>query len=189
MLNNAHLPIIGFAAFSGTGKTTLLKELLPLLSARGLRVGVIKHAHHSFEMDHPGKDSYELRKSGAAQMLIASRARWALMVERTRDREPRLDEVLLELDQAALDLILVEGFKDERFPKIELHRQSLRRPLLFHEDRAIIAVASDARLDDTRRLPQLDLNRPEEIAAFIVEYVAGEKPVSKTAGGALGRNP
>ena len=91
MLNNAHLPIVGFAAFSGTGKTTLLKELLPLLSARGLRVGVVKHAHHSFEMDHPGKDSYELRKSGAAQMLIASRARWALVVERVRDREPRLD--------------------------------------------------------------------------------------------------
>ncbi len=189
MLNNAHLPIVGFAAFSGTGKTTLLKELLVLLSARGLRVGVVKHAHHSFEMDHPGKDSYELRKSGAAQMLIASRARWALVVERTRDREPRLDEVLLELDQAALDLILVEGFKDEHFPKIELHRPSLRQPLLFPEDRAIIAVASDARLDDTRQLPQLDLNKPEEIAAFIVETVARANPASKTANGALNGNP
>ena len=181
MLTNAHLPIVGFAAFSGTGKTTLLKELLPLLSARGLRVGVVKHAHHSFEMDHPGKDSYELRKSGAAQLLIASRARWALVVERTRDREPRLDEVLLELDQAALDLILVEGFKDESFAKIELHRPSLRRPLLHPDDDAIIAVASDTPLDDTRNLPQLDLNRPEEIAAFIVDYVARESPLLKTA--------
>ncbi|GMQ76546.1 MAG: hypothetical protein BMS9Abin01_1826 [Gammaproteobacteria bacterium] len=189
MLNNAHLPIVGFAAYSGTGKTTLLKELLPLLRARGLRVGVVKHAHHSFDLDHPGKDSYELRKSGAAQMLIASRSRWALVVELGRDREPLLDEVLLELDQAALDLILVEGFKDEHFPKIELHRPGLGRPLLFPEDDAIIAVASDTPLEDTRRLPQLDLNRPEEIAAFIVEYVAKEDPVLKTAGGALDSKP
>ncbi len=188
MLNNAHLPIVGFAAFSGTGKTTLLKELLPLLRARGLRVGVVKHAHHSFELDHPGKDSYELRKSGAAQMLIASRSRWALVVERTRDREPRLDEVLLELDQAALDLILVEGFKDEQFAKIELHRPSLRRPLLFPDDDAIIAIATDTPLDDTRRLPQLDLNRPEEIAAFIIDYAAKMKPVLETANGTLDRN-
>jgi len=187
MLSNAHLPIVGFAAFSGTGKTTLLKELLPLLSSRGLRVGVVKHAHHSFELDHPGKDSYELRKSGAAQMLIASRHRWALVVERAR--EPRLDEVLLELDQAALDLILVEGFKDEHFAKIELHRPSLRRPLLFPDDDAIIAVASDAPLNDTRRLPQLDLNRPEEIAAFIFDYALKEKPVLKTANGTLDSNP
>ena len=188
MLNNAHLPIVGFAAFSGTGKTTLLKELLPLLRARGLRVGVVKHAHHTFELDHPGKDSYELRKSGAAQMLIASRSRWALVVERTRDREPRLDEVLLELDQAALDLILVEGFKDEQFAKIELHRPSLRQPLLFPDDDAIIAIASDTPLDDTGRLPQLDLNRPEETAAFIIDYAAKMKPVLETANGTLARN-
>jgi len=189
MLNNAHLPIVGFAAFSGTGKTTLLKELLPLLSARGLRVGVVKHAHHSFDLDHPGKDSYELRKSGAAQLLIASRSRWALMVDRAKDREPRLDEVLLELDQAALDLILVEGFKDEHFAKIELHRPSLRRPLLFPDDDAIIAVATDAPLSNAQRLPQLDLNRPEEIAAFIFDYVAKEKPILKTASGTLDSNP
>ena len=183
MLNNAHLPIVGFAAWSGTGKTTLLKELLPLLSARGLRVGVVKHAHHSFDVDHPGKDSYELRKSGAAQMLIASRSRWALVVERAREHEPRLDDVLLELDQAALDLILVEGFKDELFPKIELHRPSLRRPLLFPGDDAIIAVATDAPLDDTGALPQLALNRPEDIAAFIVDYVARESTIPTAAHG------
>ncbi len=182
MLTNAHVPIVGFAAFSGTGKTTLLKRLLPLLSARGLRVGMVKHAHHSFDVDHPGKDSYELRKSGAAQMLVASRARWALVVEQPRDREPRLDEVLLELDQAALDLILVEGFKDERFAKIELHRPSLRRPLLFPQDDSIIAVASDAPLDDPTELPQLDLNRPEDIAAFIVDYVLSENAVPPTTG-------
>jgi molybdopterin-guanine dinucleotide biosynthesis protein B len=189
MLSNAHLPIVGFAAFSGTGKTTLLKELLPLLGARGLRVGVVKHAHHSFDLDHPGKDSYELRKSGAAQMLIASRARWALMVERTREREPQLDEVLLELDQAALDLILVEGFKDERFAKIELHRPSMRRPLLFPDDDAIIAVATDAPLEDTRNLPQLDLNRPEEIAAFVFDYAIGDCSSGRTAKDATDGNP
>jgi len=183
MLNNAHLPIVGFAAFSGTGKTTLLKELLPLLRGRGLRVGVVKHAHHSFEMDHPGKDSYELRKSGAAQMLIASRTRWALVVERAIDREPGLDEVLLELDQAALDLILVEGFKDEQFAKIELHRPSLRRPLLFPDDDAIIAIATDTPLADTGRLPQLDLNRPAGVAAFIFDYAARGKPIPGTANG------
>jgi molybdopterin-guanine dinucleotide biosynthesis protein B len=188
MLNNAHLPIVGFAAFSGTGKTTLLKELLALLNERGLRVGVVKHAHHSFEMDYPGKDSYELRKSGASQMLIASRNRWALVVERVRNREPLLDEVLLELDQAALDLILVEGFKDEHFPKIELHRPSLGRPLLFPRDDAIIAVATDAPLDRSHSLPQLDLNRPAEIAAFIIDYVSKMNPTFKATGIALDAN-
>ena len=97
MIQSAHLPIVGFAAYSGTGKTTLLKKLLPILKARGVRVGMVKHAHHSFEMDRPGKDSYELRKAGAAQMLIASRSRWALMVERPTEKEPQLEEVLLEL--------------------------------------------------------------------------------------------
>lgn len=174
-------PVVGFAAFSGTGKTTLLKRLLPLLSERGLRVGVVKHAHHGFDIDHPGKDSYELRKAGAAQMLIASRARWALMVEHVRDREPRLDEVLLELDQGALDLVLVEGFKEERFPKIELHRPSLGAPLLYPRDDTIIAIATDAPLPQPTQLPLLDLNRPDEIAAFIVERttVGAEPPVER----------
>ena len=189
MLSNAHVPIVGFAAFSGTGKTTLLKELLRILSARGLRVGVVKHAHHSFDVDHPGKDSYELRKSGAAQTLVASRSRWALVVEKARDREPRLDEVLHELDQAAHDLILVEGFKDERFAKIELHRPSLRRPLLHLRDDAIIAVASDAPLAEETHLPRLDLNRPEDIAAFIVDYALGDARASKAPGRAADAGP
>lgn len=189
MLANAHLPIVGFAAWSGTGKTTLLKELLPLLGARGLRVGVVKHAHHSFELDYPGKDSYELRKAGAAQTLIASRARWALMVEQPREREPRLDEVLLELDQAALDLILVEGFKDEQFPKIELHRPSLRRPLLFPRDHTIIAVASDAPLASPCDLPVLDINDQAVIATFIAERVVGNRPDDRAAGATRGRRP
>jgi len=169
MLKNARLPILGFAAFSGTGKTTLLIKLLPLLTQRGLRVGMIKHAHHSFDVDTPGKDSYELRRAGAAQVLIASRQRWALMVETKRPEEPALDELVAALQQDSLDLILVEGFKQTHFPKIELHRPSLGHPLLYAGDPAIIAVATDAPLQETPPLPLLDLNRPEQVADFIVE--------------------
>ena len=177
MLTNAHIPILGFAAWSGTGKTTLLRRLLPILAGRGIRVGMVKHAHHDFEVDTPGKDSYELRKAGAAQMLISSRRRWALMVERPVDREPPLDEVLLELDQELLDLILVEGFKHERFPKIELHRPSFGRPLLHPGDETIVAVATDAPLDAPVSLPMLDLNSPEEIASFVVDtMLSGASP-------------
>jgi len=189
MLSNAHVPIVGFAAYSGTGKTTLLKEVLRILSERGVRVGVVKHAHHSFDVDHPGKDSYELRKSGARQTLVASRERWALMVEQTRDREPRLDEVLLELDQAALDLILVEGFKEERFAKIELHRPSLRHPLLHPHDDSIIAVASDEPLEHATNRPRLDLNRPGDIATFIVDYALAEGAGAQAPGRSADADP
>ncbi len=171
MIQSAHLPILGFAAFSGTGKTTLLKKLLPLLRDRGVRVGMVKHAHHSFDVDRPGKDSFELRKAGAAQMLIASRSRWALMVERKLEKDPVLEEVLLELDQAALDLILVEGFKQEQFPKIELRRAGLRRPLLYPNDDNIIAVATDTPESLDTSLPVLDINRPDMIADFIIDNV------------------
>ncbi len=171
MIQNAHVPIVGFAAYSGTGKTTLLRKLLPLLKERGVRVGMVKHAHHTFDVDQPGKDSYELRKAGAAQMLIASRSRWALMVERQREKDPQLDEVLLELDQAALDLILVEGFKQEPFPKIELRRSGLKGKPFFPNDDNIIAVATDDPSSLDTDLPILDLNSPDEIADFIIERV------------------
>ena len=169
MLTNAHIPILGFAAWSGTGKTTLLRRLLPILAGRGIRVGMIKHAHHDFDVDTPGKDSYELRMAGAAQMLISSRRRWALMVERPSEREPPLDEVLLELDQELLDLILVEGFKHERYPKIELHRPSFGRPLLYPADDTIVAIATDSPPDAPVSLPVLDLNSPDEIASYVIE--------------------
>ncbi len=170
MLQNAHLPIIGFAAYSGTGKTTLLRALLPLLKARGIRVGMVKHAHHTFEVDQPGKDSYELRKAGAAQMLIASRSRWALMVEKARDHDVTLDDVLLELDQGELDLILVEGFKEEAFEKIELHRPSLGHTPMCVDDENIVAIATDAPLNCAPNLPVLDLNLPEAVAEFILGH-------------------
>lgn len=167
----ANTPILGFAAFSGTGKTTLLVKVLPLLKERGLRVAMIKHAHHEFDIDQPGKDSHSLRKAGANPMLIGSRKRWALMVETPGQDEPRLDELLSHLDPTDLDLILVEGFKHVEFPKIELHRPALGKPLLYPEDRSIIAVASDQPLDRPPPLPQLDLNDPEKIADFVVREV------------------
>lgn len=160
-------PILGFAAFSGTGKTTLLTQLIPLLRAEGIRVGLIKHAHHDFDIDKPGKDSYELRKAGAAQVLVASSQRWALMVETPNQPEAQLGELITRLDQTALDLILVEGFRHVPFTKIELHRPALGHPLLCKEDNAIIAVASDAPLDLPNNLPLLDLNNPAAIARFI----------------------
>ena len=168
MLSNLRRPIIGFAAFSGTGKTTLLMHLLPLLRARGLRIGMIKHAHHTFELDYPGKDSFELRKAGAAQILVASRRRWALVSETPeRPGDPPLDELLAHLDQDHIDLILVEGFKHEAFPKIELHRPSLRHPLLATHDPNIIAVASDAPVSAAPTVAILDLNDPAQVADFI----------------------
>lgn len=161
-------PVLGFAAWSGTGKTTLLKQVLPLLRAQGLRVGMLKHAHHEFDIDQPGKDSYELRKAGAEQMLIASSWRWALMVEAPVAGDVSLWDMLARLERDSLDLILVEGFKHERFPKIELHRAAVGKPLLFPDDDAIIALASDTPIATT--LPQLDINDPAAVAAFIANY-------------------
>ncbi|MEW7977893.1 MAG: molybdopterin-guanine dinucleotide biosynthesis protein MobB [Candidatus Sedimenticola endophacoides] len=176
----ASIPVLGFAAYSGTGKTTLLKRLLPLLRARGLRVGMIKHAHHDFDIDTPGKDSYELRKAGAAEMLIASGRRWALMVETPREGDPLLQEMLDRLDQRHLDLVLVEGFKHEPFPKIELHRPALGKPLLFPEDREVIAVASDSDPGRPVGLPLLDLNDVPAMAEFIWRDFLGREALAQS---------
>ncbi len=172
MTKSYPIPVIGFAAYSGTGKTALLKKLLPRLTAQGLRIGMIKHAHHRFDIDHPGKDSFELRKAGAEQMLIASGSRWALMTD-TPDREeedPDLMELLARLDTDTLDLVLVEGFKTQPFNKIELQRPSLGKPLLYPTDSSIIAVATDAPLAEETTLPLLDLNDPAAIAHFIISH-------------------
>ena len=163
-------PVLGFAAFSGTGKTTLLEQLIPLLTARGIRVGMVKHAHHEFDIDKPGKDSYRLRKAGARQMLIASSQRQALMTENAAPQESRLDELITRLDLDDIDLVLVEGFKHVPFPKIELHRKELGKTLLHPNDADIIAVASD-HLADCGDLPALDINDPAAIAAFIITWL------------------
>jgi len=171
MRRGSEIPIIGIAAWSGTGKTTLLREILPLLRGRGLRVGVVKHAHHDFDTDLPGKDSYELRKAGATHVLVGSRKRWALVVETDLDADPPLSALLAHIATDELDLILVEGMKHEAIPKIELHRQAVRRPLLCLTDRNVIAVAADGPLVLPDNLPVLDLNNAAAIAAFIVEYL------------------
>ncbi len=182
MLNNARIPILGFAAHSGTGKTTLLIEVLRILKGRGYRVGVVKHAHHSFEIDKPGKDSYELRKAGACQMLVGSRQRWALVAETDGATEPRLDELLCRLDQSVLDFILVEGFKAESFPKIEVYRPSLGHALLHPHDAAIVALATDAPATAATSLPVLDLNRPVAVADFILNYLLHSPAQLRAAG-------
>jgi molybdopterin-guanine dinucleotide biosynthesis protein B len=170
---NAEIPVLGFAAYSGTGKTSLLKRLLPLLRERGLRIGMVKHTHHDFDIDQPGKDSYELRKAGASQMLVASGRRWALMVETDGTGDPQLQEMIGQLDQANLDLILVEGFKHVAFPKIELHRNALGKPLLYPKDLAIVAFACDGPPPAGLPLPLLDLNKAQQIADFIIAWMRG----------------
>ena len=162
-------PVLGFAAYSGTGKTTLLERLIPLLAARGVRVALIKHAHHDFEIDYPGKDSFELRKAGAGQVLVASDRRRALITEETPPREPVLAELVAALDPARCDLVLVEGFRHEAFPKIELHRPAMGRPLLADGDPCVIAVAADTPMATDR--PLLDLNDPSALARFVARWL------------------
>jgi molybdopterin-guanine dinucleotide biosynthesis protein B len=173
-------PILGFAAYSGVGKTTLLTRLIPLLRTRGIRIGMIKHAHHEFDIDTPGKDSYLLRKAGAEQMLIASSKRWALMVETPQQAEAALHTLLDRLDQSKLDLIMVEGFRHEAFAKIELHRPALQQPLLCLQDKHIVAVATDAELDHALVIPTLNLNDPMQIADFIQGEIL-DRPISHSA--------
>ncbi len=167
MLNIAQKPVIGFAAYSGTGKTTLLKQIIPLLRGRGIRVGVIKHAHHSFDIDTPGKDSYELRMAGASQMLIASKQREALVVEKEAECEADLSRLLEKLDQDSLDIILVEGFKDEVFAKIELYREGVGKPPFYPQDADIIAIATDCELPVATHLPVLNINAADQIVDFL----------------------
>ena len=163
---NNDVPVLGFAAFSGTGKTTLLTILIELLTDKGIRVAVIKQSHHDFEIDVPGKDSYELRKAGASQTLITSPHRWALIQENKKISAKPLSKAIALLDCNNLDIILVEGYKLEKFPKIELHRATLKKPLLYPDDTTIIALASDEK-DATHSIPVLDLNEPVTIFNFI----------------------
>ncbi|MBL4294235.1 bifunctional molybdopterin-guanine dinucleotide biosynthesis adaptor protein MobB/molybdopterin molybdotransferase MoeA [Vibrio fluvialis] len=184
-MNSSHssrpsLPLLGFAAYSGTGKTTLLEALVPKLTAAGLRLGILKHAHHNFDVDKPGKDSYRLRKAGASQMLIASRNRFALMTE-TPDAEAEFDYLLQRFDAQQLDVILVEGCKNIAFPKIELHRAKVGKPWLYPNDDNIIAIAADETVASS--LPQMNINDLDAIAKFVLDYVgkAGKPLESKTS--------
>ncbi len=170
-MNNALCPILGFSAPSGTGKTTLLSQLIPLLKKNNVRVGLIKHSHHNFQIDKPGKDSFRLREAGATPVMLVSSHRRAIITEFAEPTEPNLNEQLAYFDQTELDLILVEGFKAESFPKIELHRSSLSQALRYPDDDAIIAVASDEPLALSRNIPLLDLNNISQITDFILHTI------------------
>lgn len=166
------VPLLGIAAFSGTGKTTLLTQLIPKLSASGLRVAVIKHAHHLFDIDKPGKDSYRIREAGAKQIIVASNRLLALMQTSDDDKtEPVLAECLSRLDKQKLDLILVEGFKHEAIPKLELHRASIGEPLLYPDDPNVIALATDDVSIATSSIPVMDLNDLDTILQFILTFI------------------
>ncbi|SUW66062.1 Molybdopterin-guanine dinucleotide biosynthesis protein B [Buttiauxella agrestis] len=165
------VPLLAFAAWSGTGKTTLLKQLIPLLNERGIRPGLIKHTHHDVDIDTPGKDSYELRKAGAAQTIVANNNRWALMTETPAQEELDLHWLASRMDPTSLDLILVEGFKHEAIPKILLYRDGLKHNIAeLVVDNQVIAIASDVQLPDVQ-IPVLDINSPFQIADFIADWI------------------
>ncbi len=167
----ANPPVIGVCAWSGSGKTTLLTEVIPHLKFAGLRLTVIKHGHHNLELDTPGKDSYRFREAGADQVLLASRKRMAMMQECKTQREPELVDVLRFVNRDCADLVLVEGFKHTAIPKIEVHRPSVGKPLLYPNDSHVIALATDdMTLDVPAHITKLDLNQPDSIAEFILQW-------------------
>ena len=157
----------GFAGWSGSGKTTLIEKLIPRFVARGLRVSLIKHAHHTFDVDQPGKDSYRHRHAGASEVLVTSSRRWVLMHELRGAQEPSFEDQMKHLSPC--DLLIVEGFKHAPIPKLEVWRKVTGEPLLHPQDSHIVAVASDERIET--RLPLLDLNDDAGIADFIVKHL------------------
>jgi molybdopterin-guanine dinucleotide biosynthesis protein B len=159
------MKVIGLAGWSGAGKTTLLTRLIPHFNAQGLRVSVIKHAHQQFDVDVPGKDSWRHREAGAAEVLVASANRWALMHELRGAAEPRLPELLSKL--SAVDLVVVEGFKREPHRKIEVHRAANDKPLLFPDDPGIVGIATDTAVETT--LPTAHLDDIEAVAAMMLK--------------------
>jgi molybdopterin-guanine dinucleotide biosynthesis protein B len=161
------MKVFGIAGYSGSGKTTLLEKLIPELTGRGLKVSVIKHAHHGFDIDRPGKDSYRHREAGACEVLLSCNDRWALMHERRQEAEPTLDELLGHLSPC--DLVLIEGFKQEPVPKIEVFRPENGKPTLFAERNDICAVATNAPLATS--LPCLSLDDVAAIANFIINHL------------------
>lgn len=165
------MKILGFAGRSGAGKTTLIEKLIPRLRRKGLRVSVIKHAHHAFDIDKPGKDSFRHRAAGASEVMLISSSRWALMHELHDDEEPSLEEQIARMSPC--DLLLVEGFKSSPIPKIEVHRSALGKPHFRARTTNIVAVASDTRCrsEQVHTPPQLDLNQPDAIATFMLDYL------------------
>jgi molybdopterin-guanine dinucleotide biosynthesis protein B len=161
------MKIFGFAGWSGSGKTTLIEQLIPRFVQRGFSVSLIKHAHHTFDVDHPGKDSYRHRHAGAAEILVSSSRRWVLMHELRGAQQPSFDEQVKRISPC--DLLLVEGFKFAPIPKLEVWRAETGEPLLHPNDAHIVAIASDARIET--KLPLLSLNDVDGIARFVLGHL------------------
>ncbi len=162
--------MLGIVAYSGTGKTTLLEQVIPLLKQQGLLIGLIKHAHHQFDIDYPGKDSFRLRKAGCQQTLVASQNRWALINENPCQAEPKLENLIAQLDLQILDIILIEGFKHEKIPKIALCRNIDVSESEYEQDPDVLAIACDNWLNQNSNKDKLDLNKPSTIAEYILNF-------------------
>ena len=167
--------IIGLAGWSGSGKTTLITKLIPRLIARGISVSTLKHAHHGFDLDQPGKDSFFHRAAGATEVIISSAKRWAILHELRE--QPEWDLAALVGKMSPVDLVLVEGFKRDAFPKLEIHRAANGKPLIHPEDSYIVAIASDVALPAVK-VPVIDLNDIEAIADFLLKKAV---PVAQAA--------
>lgn len=159
------MKVMGIVGWSGSGKTSLLVEVVATLKGTGLKVSTMKHAHHRFDVDRPGKDSFRHREAGASEVLVVTSSRWVLMHESREEPEPSIESLIERM--TPVDLLLIEGFKTHHHPKLEVHRDSEGKPLLCLDDPEIVAVASDVHLPDLR-IPYLDLNNPGAIAEFIL---------------------
>ena len=173
------MKIFGLAGWSGSGKTTLMTRLIPALIGRGVTVSTLKHAHHAFDVDQPGKDSYAHRAAGATQVMVSSATRWALMHELRGGPEATVEELIAHM--TPVDLLIIEGFKRHAHPKLEVYRASVDKPALWPEDPHIVAVASDAPLTGLR-LPVLDLNDVASIADFIIGHCGLARTRAASAG-------
>jgi len=172
------MKIFGFAGWSGSGKTTLVKAVIPALIARGLKISTIKHTHHNFDIDRPGKDSFEHRTAGAHEVVITGAQRWALLHENRGEPEPNIDQMLSHM--SPVDLVLIEGFKSYPHAKMEVHRPDIGKPLLCVDEPSIVAVASTTTLDVD--IPQIDLDDVEAVANFVIEFC--ELPAERRHGAA-----
>ena len=161
-----NMKIFGFAGFSGAGKTTLIEQLIPRFVMEGLKVSLIKHAHHGFDLDKPGKDSFRFRESGALEVMLVSDHRWVLMHELRGQAEPSLEEQMARMSPC--DLVLVEGFKATAIPKLEVHRAANHKPLIYPDNANVVALASDIRIESP--LPWFDLDDLDAIADFILRH-------------------
>jgi molybdopterin-guanine dinucleotide biosynthesis protein B len=167
--------MIGLAGWSGSGKTTLITKVLPVLIGRGLKVSTLKHAHHGFDLDQPGKDSFMHRAAGASEVIISSAKRWAVLHELREEAEWDMPALLEKI--APVDLVLVEGYKRESFPKVEIYRVANGKPLLHSEDKFIVAIASDTALPNLK-LPVIDLNDIEAVADALLKHAVPLEKVS-----------